>query len=212
MFKYSVVTFALALLWLPAAAAAQSVELAVKGGVSLSSIPNYSEVLRDEGATDIDKRFGAVLGGHIALPFTDSFALQPEFLYAQRGMAGRLPFIENERFHLNVDYLDVPVLVRVGPQTGGFQFLAGPSFNFNTAARLITEGAFNAEEDIKADVEDFELGVVLGAGYYGAFFLIEGRYQEGLTNIADFSDFEDSDENSYRNRSFVVLAGVRFGR
>jgi hypothetical protein len=212
MSQHGVVLFALALTWLPAPAGAQSVEAAVKGGVSIASIPQYSEALREDGATDIDKRYGAVVGGHVALPFSDLFAVQPEFLYAQRGIEGRVPLGRNQRFKLKLDYLDLPVLVRLGAQTGGFQFLAGPSFNFNTSARLIFEGAAADEEDVKDDVKTFELGVVVGAGYYGSFFLLEGRYQEGLTDIADFGDGFATGDDSYRNRSVVVMAGVRFGR
>jgi hypothetical protein len=212
MSQHSVVLLALALMWLPAPAGAQSVEAAVKGGVSIASIPRYSEVLREEGATDIDKRYGAVVGGHVALPFSDLFAIQPEFLYAQRGIEGRVPIVQNQRFQLKLDYVDLPVLVRLGPQTGGFQFLAGPSFNFNTSARLILEGAADDEEDVKDEVNSFELGVVVGAGYYGSFFLLEGRYQEGLTDIADFGDELGTRDDSYRNRSVVVMVGVRFGR
>ena len=52
----------------------------------------------------------------------------------------------------------------------------------------------------------------VGAGYYGSFFLLEGRYQEGLTDIADFDEELGTTDDSYRNRSVVVMVGVRFGR
>ena len=74
------------------------------------------------------------------------------------------------------------------------------------------EGAADDEEDVKDEVNSFELGVVVGAGYYGSFFLLEGRYQEGLTDIADFGDELGTTDDSYRNRSVVVMVGVRFGR
>jgi hypothetical protein len=90
-----------------------------------------------------------------------------------------------------------------GPRLQG---AAGPSFNFNIRAKGTEEG--EPDEDIKDDIETFEFGLVIGAGFYGSILIVEGRYQEGLTNVVK-STFIDDDE-SYRNRSFAALVGIRF--
>jgi hypothetical protein len=103
--------------------------------------------------------------------------------------------------------IDLPILLRIGPSSGrGLHVVAGPSFNFNIGAQLIVGDTFNDEEDYKDEVEDIDVGLVIGAGYYGGLLIVEGRYQEGLRSTAALVD------ESYRNRGFVAMVGVRFGR
>ena len=146
---------------------------------------------------------GFTAGGFVGIGLNGAIAIQPEVMYAQKGLKGRDPFAGSP-FKFNLDYIDIPVLVRVGPP--GFKVLAGPSFNFNIRAKGTEEG--EADEDFKDEIEPFEFGLVIGAGFYGSILIVEGRYQEGLTNVAK-SSFIDDDE-SYRNRSFAALVGIRF--
>jgi len=214
MFRWSSAVVAAALLCLPTLAAGQAemasaerVEGGVKGGVSFSDIPRFADVLTEEASAETDYRIGAVIGGFVAFPFGGYFAVQPEVLYTQRGLKGRIP-LADETFKLKLSYVDVPVLLRVGPSSGrGFHAFAGPSFNFNVGAQLIVGGTFNDEEDFKDEVADLDVGLVVGAGYYGGLLILEGRYQEGLTNVNALADDE-----SYRNRGFAALVGIRFGR
>jgi hypothetical protein len=215
MLKPICTALAIAALCLPTGAVAQSsdvpmgqsIEGGVKGGVSLATIPNFADVLAEEAGASADYRVGAVIGGFLAFPLARAFSLQPEVLFTQRGLEGDIPAIA-ESFKLKLSYIDVPVLVRIGPASGrGFHVLAGPSFNFNVGAQLIIGGTFNDEQDFKDEVEDVDVGLVVGAGYYGPYLIVEGRYEEGLTNTSTLSD----DEN-YRNRGFIALVGIRFGR
>jgi hypothetical protein len=203
----SFITFAI-----PGLASAQSVEIGLKGGVVFAQLPDYMDVLRDLGADDVRARTGVVFGAHVAIPLGGGVALQPEALYTQRGASARLPFGVGD-FDLKLDYLDIPVLLRVGPSSGrGFQFLAGPSFNFNTKAELVLDVPFFNEPggDIKDQVESLDIGVVLGGGYYGPGFLVEGRYEEGLTNVVNLPAVLDQTQD-YKNRTFSVMFGIRFG-
>lgn len=77
--------------------------------------------------------------------------------------------------------------------------------NFNVSAKLVSDG--EEDVDIKDDIETFEAGFVLGVGFQMSNFLVEGRYAEGLTDIAKDPDPED---DPYRNRSFAIMVGVRF--
>lgn len=215
MLHWSSAALAAALLCLPALAAGQPTETAsaekieggVKGGVSFSDIPKFGDVLTAEVSADTDYRVGAVIGGFVAFPFGRYLSLQPEVLYTQRGMEGSIPTLD-ETFKLKLSYIDIPVLLRIGPSSGrGFHVLAGPSFNVNVGAQLIVGGTFNDEEDYKDEVEDIDVGLVVGAGYYGGLLIVEGRYQEGLRNVA-----AQSEDESYRNRGFAALVGIRFGR
>ena len=205
MSRHIAVILVAGLLCLPGLARAQ--EVGIKGGITFADIPNFGDVLDDEGFDSVKGRMGIVIGGHVGIPLSGLFTLQPEVLYTQRGIEADVPFVD-ETFKFNLDYLDVPVLLRVG-RSNGFQFLVGPSFNFNTGATIKSEGIVDEEEDFKDEVEDVEVALVLGAGFYGRLLILEGRYQEGLTNIAEFDEFEFQED--YKNRSFTLLIGVRFG-
>ena len=194
----------------PAVAAAQGVEVGLKGGVVFSQLPEYMDTLRDFGADDVQGRTGVVFGAHVAFPITSNFAVQPEALYTQRGIKAFLP--SQGDFQLQADYLDVPVLLRFGPVSGGgFQLLAGPSFNFNTRAKLVFRDFDDDEEDIADDVEDLDVGIVLGAGYYGANFLVEGNAPlcvaavKGHTEAVEVLLKRGADPNFQENNGWTAL-------
>jgi hypothetical protein len=193
---------AILLLSTPALTFAQTVEFGIKGGLSFGNIPQLAELFEDEGASEVGYRTGFTFGGHLAFPLSDMLAIQPEVFFTQRGLQGEAPFDLGD-FAAELDYIDLPVLLRVGAGDSGFTLLAGPSFNFNVGATGTAED--QDDEDIGDDIEDFELGLVVGAGFYGRTLIVEGRFQEGLTNVATFDVDEDN-----RNRSFMVLVGVRF--
>jgi hypothetical protein len=194
---------ALALVFMSSVVSAQTVDWGIKGGVIFADVPKVSALFEDEGAVDLGYRVGFTAGGFVGIGLNSAFAIQPEVLFAQKGFKGKDPF-DNAKFGFNLDYIDIPVLVRMGPP--GFKVLAGPSFNFNIGAKGTEEG--EPDEDFKDEIEPFEFGLVVGAGFYGNILIVEGRYQEGLTNVAK-STFIDNDE-SYRNRSFAALVGIRF--
>ena len=197
---------ALALASMPGLASAQTFDAGVKGGASFTDIPHFGEDL-EEGPTTRKYRLGAALGGFVAIGLADVIAFQPELLWVQKGLESK-PFL-GATLDVNLDYLEVPLLVRLGPSSGqGFHVLAGPSINFLTSARASVEGEFGEDEDIKDDTESIDIGLVLGLGYYGRLLLFEGRYEEGLRNVAKSTD----NDESLRNRAFMLLMGVRFGR
>jgi hypothetical protein len=209
MHKRVIGTLLAIFLVLPGVAAAQ-IEIGLKGGVSFANIPELASGIEDEGATT-ENRIGAAGGAHFLLTIGGIVGLQGEVLYTQKGIKAKGPSGIDEAFEMKVDYIDVPILLRLGVTGGrGLQFLVGPSFNFNTSAKFELSGEFAEEEDIKGEIEDFEVGLVLGVGYYGRRVLVEGRYQEGLTDIIDATDFFD-DAAQYKNRTFLVLFGVQVG-
>lgn len=186
---------------LPTLASAQTVSNltgGIKGGISFGDVPNVSKDFDDAGL-DVGKRMGFVIGGFVAMPFDDYFGLQIEGLYTQKGFDGE---DLNDSFGFHFDYIDIPVLLRLQTQrTGGFYGLVGPSFNFNIAAKAVAENL--PDVDIKDQTESFEMALVFAAGYRYGMFGIEGRYMEGLTNIAKESDTDA------KTRTFAILASFR---
>lgn len=73
------------------------------------------------------------------------------FNSTQKGLKADAPSGIDETFHLKLDYIDIPVLLRLGPTGGsGLQFLVGPSFNFNTNAKVVLEGTIDGVEGPRA--------------------------------------------------------------
>jgi hypothetical protein len=212
--RAAIVLFATAGLALPGTTGAQTLDWALKGGVTFANLPSFAEVLEEEGATDLSYRIATVVGGAIGIGVSDTLAIQPEMLWIKRGLQG-LNADDND-IGLELDYLSFPVLLRFGiDEPDGFRVLFGPTFNFNLRAVAVEERRstmggrerlVRIEDDVKRDAEDFDLGLTIGAGYYGRNFVVEGRYEEGLTNAISFEGVDDT----HRHRTFLILAGVRF--
>jgi len=210
MFKLPATVLTVAMACAPAIAAAQGIsEVALKGGVSVANLPEAGDSFEQDGATTSD-RVGVIIGGHVAFRVNDVLAIQPEMFFVQKGLTGEDPSNQGE-FSYNVDYISVPILARFSlTGANGLQLLAGPSFNFVARARLKADALVfeqgSVDRDIKSEVEDVDFGFVAAVGYYGSLLLVEARFEEGFSNVPTFLD----DSQSYRNRAYMVMAGIRF--
>ena len=183
-------------------AMAQSVQGGIKGGVSFSTLDGLTEVIGDLSGIDVDQRTNWVVGGFLKVNFGRFVAVQPEVLYVRKGAKAAATGLLTESVKFNLDYIDIPVLLRL--QTGqdtGFYGLIGPSFGINIAAE--SESGSDTE-DISDDINN-DTGLVVGAGFDLAHFLIEGRYTQSLTNISS-----DSSGPDVKHRAVSLLFGIRF--
>lgn len=199
--RFIVAALALALLLTQSTASAQTAGVLAGVNFATTDVSGDSDVDSDV----FDRRTGLVVGLFANIPLSDSFSLQPEVLYSQKGAK-----VEEDpgTFTLEVDYLDIPVLARVtaGGQTGLVLF-AGPSFGFKMRARA--KGEFEGEteeEDVSDEVETLDIGLIAGVGFQGARFLIDGRYQWGLSNINKV----ESDPAEVKNRVISIVVGWQF--
>ncbi|HTG90315.1 MAG TPA: outer membrane beta-barrel protein [Vicinamibacterales bacterium] len=103
---------------------------------------------------------------------------------------------------ISVDYLQIPVLLRLNAgtrNTSGFALygLVGPAFEVKVADEI--EGVTNDW------LEGGDVGLVFGGGIEVARLLVEGRYEKGLRRINNnFSDISD-----IKSQSFTILFGIR---
>lgn len=166
---------------------------------------NFANIeFTDNDAPEPDRRTGLVGGVFVNVPLGASLSVQPEVLYSQKGAK----FQEgNNEARLELDYLDVPVLLRVtaGGQSG-LALFGGPSVGFKLRARSkIDVDGTTDEEDISDDVETIDYGLVLGAGIQGGSFFLDGRYQWGLSNTN-----KDKTEPEVKNKVLSIVLGFRF--
>ena len=189
--------------------ASSSAALAQNSGIGVRIGANFMSpsVSPDDGRFPLEGRTGIVGGVFFVAPVAPQISIQPEVLYSQK--RGKL-VNEAEDFEakFDIDYFDVPVLVRWDSTSSGqstFNVFGGPSFNFRYRAHRKDDLLGDVEiEDL---IEEFELSLVFGAGVEIGQFVLDGRYNHGLTNIIKEPENEGFE---LKNRSFSVSAGFRF--
>lgn len=168
---------------------AQTFNLGLEAGA------NFSDFVGSNGVTDVTNanayKLGFVGGGFLCLNFGNSFGIRPEILYEQKGNAISGTSTVNE-----VDYIEVPVLLKFGLGTPVFNpsILLGPAFSWNTVATFAKEGT--------GSVNGSDIGLVGGVEVDIDKFLISGRYELGLDNVTQQTNFQ--------NGTITVLVGYSF--
>lgn len=192
--KYSFRLLPIVLLALaPAMLAAQGV--GIKGGLSYGNVSNRGLLPGNLG-----RRSGFAVGVAFGSA-TSLLGIGFEGLYAQRGVSGAAAG-DSRR----LDYADVPVYLRLMIPTVAVApyAYAGPQVSFEIRCSA-------APGDCPpSDRPKTTTSAVLGGGVRigpGGGFTIEGRYIYGLTNLK-LDTITSS--NSYKTRSFLVLAGFAF--
>jgi len=167
------------------------VTFGIKGGLNFA---NYNDI----SGGDLNSRTGFLIGGFLnfdlpALPIT----LQPEVLYSQKGA-------EDSGVELNVDYLEIPVIAKVGVVPTGpvkLNLQVGPYVGFvlnsEASGGGISVDIDNAQTDFGGEAgagADISLGVTT--------LTIDARYGFAFNDA-----FEDGQG---KNGVFSIAAGIVF--
>jgi len=178
-----------------ASASAQGMMFGLKGGL------NIAKMSGDDVPDEATWLYGGAGGVYFGYAFNDMFAIQPEVLFMMKGM--NIDVLD-ESFKVKLNYIDVPVLLKVSiPTEGSFKpsIFAGPYFGFLMSAKI-------DDEDIKDQVKSMDYGLVFGAGmnYMLAedkgFISLDARYGMGLTTVDD-TDAEDD----LKNMGITIMIG-----
>jgi hypothetical protein len=173
---------------LPALSFAQNLNLGLEGGANFSTLmgKDLSSVGNVSGS-----RMGFVGGGYLNLTLGPSFAIHPEVLYEQKGAA-----ISGTTTTTELDYIEVPVLLKLGLGTPFFNpnILVGPAFSWNTLAKDSNGNVSNVNQS--------DVGLVGGVEIDIDKFLLSGRYELGLDNVAK--------NVNVQNGTFTFLIGYSF--
>ena len=175
-----------------AANAQTGVRFGLKGGI------NYT-TLTAKNTDGIDYKVGLQAGAFANFGLSDLISIQPEVLYSQKGAQVE----DASDFKLKLNYIDVPVLVKVN--AGGLFFEAGPQLGILASAKA-TDGS--TDQDVKEGYNTVDFGYVAGLGYQLETGPMIGlRYNGGISNI--IKDGPDSDK--VRNSAFQLYVGYTFG-
>jgi hypothetical protein len=181
----------------------QELTVGVKGGANMATERFESAA----GSPGVARRVGAVVGMFGTLPLLSWLDLQPEALYSMKG--SRLD-LAGTKSSVWIDYLEVPVLLRVSPGSGStFRYFVagGPSIGFRLRARSRTQFQTATEEiDVGGDLERLDLGAAIGGGVERGPLVLDGRYTLGLKDI----DKDKTDTVKVTNRTFSLTIGIKF--
>ena len=165
--------------------------IGVKGGLLFSSLDSAGQSYKNNNGWEAGMFFGGNRNGTVGV--------MADVLYAKKG--GKIGSAV-----LNNYYLEIPILLRVNigsanKNSGAIIYgLGGPAFD------ILLKSQLNGV-DVKSSYESLDMGILVGAGVEVSRFLVEGRYNIGVKNIAKANSAASTDVKS---KSFAVLAGLRF--
>ena len=206
------------------ASSSSPVRFGVKAGMNVASLS------KDAGLEDQKSKIGFNAGVFANIPVAESFSIQPEVLYNQLGAK-----VENrdeftalgtttrtvESYSTNLDYLTVPVMFQYN-FVPNFYVEAGPEFGFMLSAKnkgdrtttvtnssgTTTNSASYTDDINKDNLNTFNFGVGIGAGYYFTDNIgITARYVAGVTDVAKD---RPSGSDAIRNNNFQVGLAFKF--
>ena len=174
----------------------------VKAGMNVSSLSNGA------GLDDTKSKIGFNAGVFMNAPLAESFSIQPEVLYNNLGSKMS---DNNNSATLNLDYISVPVMFQYNA-TPAFYLEAGPEFGFLVNTKFKSDNALvqaAGNEFFKKDnLNGFNFGVGLGAGYYFTPNVgLTARYVAGFTDI---QKDRPSGSDAVKNNNFQVGLAFKF--
>lgn len=181
-------------------AAAQQNMVGLKAGLVAAELSGDVE--------DVSSRAGLGFGGFLQVMVGPNFSIQPEALYLMKGASD-----DANEADIKVNYLQVPILVQYHIPAAGVspRIFAGPSLAFELGCDLEMDGVEASCEAADISTKSADFGLVFGAGadipLGGVVVTLDGRYDLGVTNIAEDVDGVEFD---VKNRAFEFFAGVGF--
>lgn len=184
-----------------------AVRFGVKAGMNVSSL-SKDAALEDQGS-----KIGFNAGVFATIPVATSFNIQPEVLYSQYGDKYDEVYLGNRYSRArHLDYITVPVMFQYN-FVPNFYVEAGPEFGFLVSAKNkfkneTNNNTLNQSANYKDDLNTFNFGLGLGAGYYFTDNIgITARYVAGLSDIAKN---RPANGDAVRNNVFQVGLAFKF--
>lgn len=141
---------------------------------------------------DGDIRVGAVAGAEFEYQISDIFSLSAGALYSMQGCKGE---VNVEGFDVDatvkLDYLNIPILANVYVAKGlAVKLGIQPGFNVTHKASAEKSGT-KVTTDLDG-IESVDFSIPIGLSYEINNFVIDGRYNLGVSKIMDGSDSKNS--------------------
>ena len=176
---------------------------------------------RGDDVKDDNYKLGWGAGIYYHIPLNESIAIQPEVNYSRIGAKYSNDVIDSQNIkttysnETTLDYIQVPVLLKIYPGGSRFNFEIGPQVGINMYASnkakynsYVNGTPFSTETktDIKDNVEKVDFGAVAGIGYNITDNVNVGaRYYLGLNDT-----FKKESNLDAKNHGFTLGVGYSF--
>ena len=188
---------AMAFATLTASAQAEAGTLTLKPLVGM----NLANVTKLDGNST---KVGIAAGAELEYMLSDNFSLSAGAIYSQQGTKFDWSYEdEKANFKLNMDYINVPILANYYVAKG-FAIKAGIQAGFKANAKCKLDMDTQGMEDLVNEiinpytkaledaVKGFELSIPVGLSYEISDFVIDARYNFGVTKVFDGDDCKNS--------------------
>lgn len=164
------------------------ITLQPKVGMNLSTITS---------AENGKMKFGLVAGAEAEYGISENFGIDFGVLYSMEGCRFKADGADKSLFW-NLDYINIPILAQFYP-TKGLALKAGVQPGFNVRHKASYDGN-SANMD---GVNSFNFSIPVGLSYEISSFVIDARYNIGITKI-----FKDAEKG--RNSTISLTVGYKF--
>ena len=144
-------------------------------------------------ADNSDSRIGLVLGGELEYRVSPIFSLSAGALYSMQGCKGTAEDEDGNTgdVSLKLDYINVPILANVYVVKGlAIKLGIQPGFNVRHKATATVSGV-NVTTNLPG-VKSVDFSIPIGVSYEFNRFVIDGRYNLGVTKLIDGADSKHS--------------------
>lgn len=160
---------------------------------SLTIQPKIGMNIANLTKSDADARIGLAAGAELEYQASDIVSVSAGALYSMQGA-------KVHNLTTKLDYINVPILANVYVAKGlAVKLGIQPGFNVNSQYKLKV-GDESSTKDI--DVKTVDFSIPVGLSYEYNNFVVDARYNWGLTKISDFSDT--------KNSVFQITLGYKF--
>jgi len=151
---------------------------------------------------DGDSKIGLAAGVEAEFGIADKFSVTAGALYS---MQGTKYSSNGESVKFNSEYINIPILANyyLAP---GFAIKAGIQPAFKTNAKFKANGVEVDSDKMGLDVESFDFSIPVGLSYEYANFVLDARYNWGLTKVWKADNGDDKSKNSV----FMISLGYKF--
>lgn len=148
---------------------------------------------------DGDAKIGLAAGVEAEYGVSDKFGVTFGAIYS---MQGSKVSEDGLTLKANLEYINIPILANyyVAP---GFAIKAGIQPGFNTKGKYKIEGGGDSYETDIDGLKSVDFSIPVGLSYEFSSFVIDARYNWGLTKVADDGDS--------KNSVFMISVGYKFG-
>lgn len=151
---------------------------------------------------DAKMKFGLTAGAEFGYNINEMFTVTAGALYTMQGAK-----VKDSDAKLKLDYLNVPVLanVYVAP---GLAIKAGAQFGFLMSAKAADD---DSDVDVKDFLNTFDFSIPVGLSYEISDFVIDARYNIGLSNMVKdkVHGFINTHDAKCRNSVIMLTVGYK---